>query len=539
MRKVVTVVGVAVALTVFAANALVVANRNWTERAQGETGAAVVLDTDSRTPVVLLDAVRRIDPHGERLSPVALVRRTDRDSTATMAVVAQDFDRVAFPPSEPLRMGALAPPSTKPVQLQGTRVTGTVSWAMSSTDPDPFVQPPGQSGAPNTPVEPAPDHTTSELRLLVTTPSGQRLSRLLMAVPARGTGSARLDALLLCPAGCRLDGLQFGKSDLVPMVTGTLRISALGIDGRSLGVARPDQWNQAPPPDRAPEGTLEQTSGSSDTIALRLTNQGGPLVLSHADVPTVIPGILAGPVPPGGATSSFPAAGLSGAPVSASASQQVADLPVLGAQGLLVDFETLARLGGPLSDNGRLSVWLKGDSPAEAAQVTKALAAQGIAVTNRHTYAAAKERLDGSASAWGLRLAAFAGVMAVLLAALVVIVMSVTGWRVVARDLAALHLSGVPMSVLRRSLVREQVIVILGGAAVGTVCGAVSSVIAMPLVPLFDSSGTPVPAVDLSPNGLAVLLSALAAALVVSLVGIGAALATGRRVQLRRVRDAP
>src|SRR5436309_2100140 len=39
MRKVVTVVGVAVALTVFAANALVVANRNWTQRAQSETGA--------------------------------------------------------------------------------------------------------------------------------------------------------------------------------------------------------------------------------------------------------------------------------------------------------------------------------------------------------------------------------------------------------------------------------------------------------------------------------------------------------------------
>jgi hypothetical protein len=159
-------------------------------------------------------------------------------------------------------------------------------------------------------------------------------------------------------------------------------------------------------------------------------------------------------------------------------------------------------------------------------------------VTNRHTYAAAKERLDQSASAWGLRLAAFAGLMAVVLAAIVVIVMSVTGWRVVARDLAALHLSGVPLSVLRRSLVREQVIVVLCGAAVGAVCGAVSSVIAMPLVPLFDATGTPVPAVDLAPSLPAVVISALAAALVVSLVGVGAAVATGRRIQLRRVREA-
>jgi hypothetical protein len=73
---------------------------------------------------------------------------------------------------------------------------------------------------------------------------------------------------------------------------------------------------------------------------------------------------------------------------------------------------------------------------------------------------------------------------------------------------------------------------------VGAICGAVSSVIVMPLVPLFDSSGTPVPAVDLAPSLLAVVASALAAALVVALVGIATAMATGRRIQLHRVRDA-
>ena len=81
-------------------------------------------------------------------------------------------------------------------------------------------------------------------------------------------------------------------------------------------------------------------------------------------------------------------------------------------------------------------------------------------------------------------------------------------------------------------------VVVLCGAAVGAVCGAVSSVIAMPLVPLFDSSSTPVPAVDLAPSPLAVVGSALAAALVVALVGIASAVATGRRIQLSRVREA-
>ena len=44
------------------------------------------------------------------------------------------------------------------------------------------------------------------------------------------------------------------------------------------------------------------------------------------------------------------------------------------------------------------------------------------------------------------------GAMAVLLAALVVLVMTVTGWRVVARDLAALHMSGVPLKELKALL---------------------------------------------------------------------------------------
>jgi ABC-type lipoprotein release transport system permease subunit len=259
-------------------------------------------------------------------------------------------------------------------------------------------------------------------------------------------------------------------------------------------------------------------------------------VLSHADVPTVVPGILAGPVPPGGDAQSFPADGLSGAPIAAFASQHVGSLPVLGGQGLLVDFETLARLGGPLADNGRLSVWLK--DPADAARVTAALAAQGIAVTDRHTYAAARDRLDESASAWSLRLAAFVGVMAAVLAAIVVVVMSVTGWRVVARDLAALRMAGVPVSALRRSLLREQVIVVLGGAVVGALCGTLSSVVAMPLVPLFDSDAAPVPALDLAPSAPAVVGAAVAAALAIALVGVVAALATGRRIELRRVREA-
>ena len=215
--------------------------------------------------------------------------------------------------------------------------------------------------------------------------------------------------------------------------------------------------------------------------------------------------------------------------------QTVDTLPVLGGQGVLVDYETLARLGGRLPDAGTLSVWVA--DPAKADAVAAELQAQGGGVLARHSTAAAKDKLDQSASAWGLRLAAFTGGMGVLLAALVVLVMTVTGWRVVARDLAALHMSGVPLKELRRSLVREQVVLVVVGTVVGVVCGAVSSFVAMPLVPLFDSAADPVPALELTPDALAIVGAAAGAALVLVAVGWLAAVGAGRRITLRRIRE--
>jgi hypothetical protein len=537
LRKVVTVVSVAVALTVFAANALVVGDRNWAARAQVQTGAPAVIDTDSHNPAGLLSTVRAIDPSGTGASPVAIVRRTDQSSTGTIAVVTKDFAKTSFaPPGEPYRLGALAPPDIAPVQLQGTRVTGRVAWNLMTPDDETTPRPSGQSGQPLPPVVGPGSEEPSELRISVTTPQGQRLTRLIGQIPLHGKGSADLDALLLCPDGCRLDGLEFRKTDQqVSQVSGRLTITGLGIDGRSLDIAAPNQWNPFVAPATSSTDTLEQVPAGPDTIALDLVTTGFALELSHADVPAVVPGLLAGPVPPGGSAQGFDAIGINGAPLTAAATQTVQTLPVLGRQGVLVDYETLARLGGRLPDAGTLSVWVA--DPTKADAVAQSLTAQGVGILARHSVEAAKDRLDESASAWGLRLAAFTGAMGVLLAALVVLVMTVTGWRVVARDLAALHMSGVPLGTLRRSLVREQVVLVLVGTVVGIVCGTVSSMIAMPLIPLFDSAADPVPALELAPATLAIVGAALVSAAVLVLVGWLAAVGAGRRITLRRIRE--
>ena len=537
LRKVVTVVSVAVALTVFAANALVVGDRNWEARAQVQTGAPAVIDTDSRNPAGLLATVRAIDPTGTAVSPVAIIRRTDVNATSTMAVVTKDFEETSFaPPGEPYRLGSLAPPDIAPVQLKGTRVTGKVSWNLLIPEDEQNTRPPGQSGAPLPPTSGPGSQSPSELRISVTTPEGQRLTRVIGEIPLQGKGSADLNGLLLCPDGCRLDGLEFRKTDeQVSEVSGRLTFTGLGIDGKSLDIAAANQWNPYVAPATSSRDSLKLLPAAGDTLAMDLLSTGFALELSHADVPAVVPGLLAGAVPPGGTAQGFDAVGINGAPVTVAVQQTAQTLPVLGRQGVLVDYETLARLGGRLPDSGTLSVWVA--DPAKADAVAQSLTAQGIGILARHSAAEAKDRLDESATAWGLRMAAFTGAMGVLLAALVVLVMTVTGWRVVARDLAALHMSGVPLKELRRSLVREQVVLVVVGTVVGVICGAVSSLVAMPLIPLFDSAADPVPALELAPATLAIVGAALGAGLVLVIVGWLAAVGAGRRITLRRIRE--
>ncbi|GAA2739190.1 hypothetical protein GCM10009867_34260 [Pedococcus aerophilus] len=525
MRKVVTVVSVAVALTVFAANAVVVANRNWTSRAELQTGAPVVLETDSVNPTTLAKAARSIDPTGDRVTPVAVIRQTAAGSTPTIAVDAEHFASVAYVPAgQELRLSALKPPPVGTVVLEGQQITGKVTWQLSSQS-DSLAGP-----------SPAADLAPVEMRLLVTGPDGTALVRQVTTFPANGSGSRVLSTPLLCPDTCRLAGIDFRPTDRASKsVSGTVTVSGLGVDGTSVGISDPGSWNPFVPVSSGTTDALDLTSPAADTMQFRLSSSGVAVGRTYGDVPATVPGLLAGVVPPGGTPGSFTASSLTGAPLTVASAQRPAALPVVGARGVMVDYSTLTRLGGTLTSGGTLSVWLRDSGQVD--EVRAGLRDNGIGVLRTNTYDAAKKRLDTSGSGWGVRLAVFTGLMALVLAALVVIVMTVTGWRVVARDLAALHMAGVRLPVLRRALVREQALLVGVGTAVGTVCGAVSALVAMPLLPLFDDPGTPVPAVQITPSVPAVLLATLACLLVLLPVGAAAAVGCGRRIALRRIRE--
>ena len=390
--------------------------------------------------------------------------------------------------------------------------------------------------------------------MVVTTPDGQRLTRALGSVPLDSGRPVALRAPLLCPDGCRLDSLtvrvdlapsegarrspwEASGPDASPAVTGQLALAGMAIDGRALGIGDAGHWQPSLKVDAAPDDRLLPAPGSSaDRLVLDVVNSGVVLTLSHADVPASLPAILAGPVPPGGTVQQFQASGINGIPTTMTRTQEVPAVPVLGAQGVLVNYETLSRLGGRIPGSASLQAWLRSDSPAQVDRVRTALSDSGINVLSVRTYAEAKQGYDRSAAGWGLQLALVTGVLALAMAALALVVVAATGWRGVARDFAAMRMAGVPLPVLRRAARSEQLVVVGVGVAVGALSGLVGAHLAMPLIPLFNQEA-PVPALDLSPSWPAVAVASLVALALLGLVGLLVARSLGGRFTLGRIRE--
>lgn len=540
VRKVLTIITVATALAVFAANAVTVADRNREARAQLEAGAPVTLLTDAVEPASFQRVLAAVDPSGTRVTPVAVVRPRDTAATATLAVVPRGFQAVAFAPpqQDALKLSALTPPALEPLRLDGTTLSVTAQSSLAldgaaATDPPPTGR--------------------LLLGIVVTTPDGQRLSRDLGSLPLDRRRPVALRAPVLCPDGCRLDSLTV-RADVTPArvrlqpwrttgpeataaVTGQLSLSGLAVDGKALGIGEAERWQPSLRVDAAPDDQLRPTAGSTaDRLVLDVVSSGVVLSLAYADVPASVPAILAGPVPPGGTVQRFTASGLAGLPTSMTRAQQVPALPLLGDRGVLVSFDTLSRLGGRIPGSASLQAWLAADSPAQVEKVRNALSDNGINVLSVHSFAESKQAYDRSAAGWGLQLALVTGVLALLMAALALVVVAATGWRAVARDFSAMRMAGVPLPVLRRAARTEQLVAVGVGVGVGAVSGLVGAHLAMPLIPLFNRPA-PVPALDLSPAWAAVLGAGLAALVLLGAVGLLVARSLGGRFTLGRTRE--
>jgi uncharacterized membrane protein YhaH (DUF805 family) len=163
--------------------------------------------------------------------------------------------------------------------------------------------------------------------------------------------------------------------------------------------------------------------------------------------------------------------------------------------------------------------------------------AQGVEVLSTRTLADEKRLLDESATGWGLLLFLFTAVLSLLLAAVMLVVVAMTTGRIVSKDIAALRVAGVSGRDLRRATVREYLAPVLLAAVVGALCGIAGAVLAMPLIPLFDTPA-PVPALDHSPAWLVMAGSWVIAVLVLCAVAAVLALRAAQRGDADRLREA-
>jgi hypothetical protein len=320
-----------------------------------------------------------------------------------------------------------------------------------------------------------------------------------------------------------------------PPDSGSVTVRSLAQSDPPAGLLGPDQLADIA---RWRSGTAARAldlsaAGGRLTLAFE-PNPAGPDVpgnrASVVDAPLPMPLVLAGPPP---ATWRFTdpvlyPSGDGDTPVRVAGAASA--LPVVGATGMLVDLEAIARIAADTDLGGTFQVWLAADAPQS---MVDALTANGLTVTADETAAALQDRLAAQSPSVSARFALLAGIVALLLAAATVAVAAAVDREPQLDRLRALRLQGLPAPVARTTAYAGSA----GLLAAGLLGGVLAAVAARPLgrssVPPF-TDGWPVIPLPSALGGAALGGAAALALVVLALAGGLAA-----RPLLRRLRDRP
>ena len=517
-RRIIAIVTLASALAVFSADALIVGQRNRATAAAQEAGAPRVLDVDSNDVADIRAVLAELDPAGDELTPVVRVHPPGDDAPDTLAVVASSFRKIAlFPgggPSDAL-WDKLAPPDAEPIDITGTEL---------DIDADDSTLTSKRVDNKLTPVT---------LGLDLVNQTGETLHTTLGTFAAT-SAHRHFHHLVSCSEGCHVTGVW---TSTLPGATIEGAVTLRNLTARPSGEVVPlgpaEQWTKFYTRET---GHVSPSSTTPDELTVTFQGQGvSPMTMQQRWLPTVVPALVAGPLPPGGSGNQFTLTGLDGGVQPAAKVGSLERVPASEPHTYVTDLESLQR-GRSVLATDRVQVWFGDDDPTLLHQVTDALADRGISVAGTTTLRDIKRSYDESASAWSLQLAALVGTVALLIALLVLVVSAVSGWRFRTRDFAALRMSGVPRRSIRSVAVAAQFPAVLVGVTAGALSGLFGAQLAMPIVPLFAS------APEVSTLDLSAAWGAVAIAVVLSLVVLGAgSVIIGRalasRAELRRLRE--
>lgn len=513
LRSTVVVVTVATALTAFAINAVLVGDRNREAAARQEAGAPLVAAVAGTDLAAVRAALADVDPSGRRATPVVAIRPPGAGTVTTLAVDPAAFRDVALldPGEVPDRAwDRLAPATAEPLRLAGDRLTLTATSRLEAVATD---------GNPAS-VSLGVDYLTA----------GQPLHAELGPLPPDGRPH-RLSASLFCGDGCHLTGLSL-STIAGTRVQGTVTLGSVsGSESGPLALGPATDWTAFADPD---DGLVTPTAAGAGALALEVDTDGPQRVsVAHGWLPDAVPALATPDV--AAEDDRLALSGLDGRERPGTLTGRVDRVPGAPPRTAVVDLELLER-AGPASGQARIEVWLGTADAALLDELTAALAERHVAVVETRSRADVRAGLDASMAAWSLQLAAVVGWAALAIAVLMLVVVAVSGWRVRARDLASLWLSGVPRRTVRGLALTAQLVPVLLGVVAGLACGLLGASVSMPTIPLF-AVAPDVSTLDLDTPWPAVLLTAVGCLLALAAAGAAAGWAVLRRARLDLLRE--
>lgn len=530
VRHLITIVTVATALSVFAADAYAVAGRNRDVRARLESGAAAVVRVNASSIAAVRSVVAQADPNGSSASVVTWTSG-GLGAPTTMGVVPGQFERVADLTTSPeaFDLAPLAfelPPA--PV-IVGSKLSVEVENGLRLV-PDVDYGQPHPEGENNPTGE-----VTLELRVRIIG-GPERTVTLGGLIPGAG-GSLSLSADIECPSGCEILSLGVGRRlGDIRFIEGAAVIRAVrGDQGAAAQLGPADAWVGKGDPQSERDEFISTAVGGAGTLTLNVRSLLQNLSVTSKRSGAPLPALLVG-TPPAGyrVDEPFPITGLDGLAVQVHSARALPYAPGGPAQTAVVNVDVLAHRAPTLDPATRVEIFVA--NPDLLPNFRKTLTDNDIQIVQERRMVDSRAVYDNSASAWGLRLALLVGALAIAMAALVMILLTATAWRGRARDLAALEFAGVAKASLRVASAAEHAIVAGISVAVGAGCGVAAAALALPMVPMF-SRPSAVFTPDLS-HAPAPMIAAAGVALgtLVTVAGtVGAALV--RRAQAERLRD--
>ncbi len=451
-HRVIVVVTVAVALLVFGATAWDAGAQARSDHTTDVLGADRVYSVLAPYPSALVTAVAKADPSGHSM---AVVRASQSYANRNVSLLGVQADRM-----------------TKVISWRGVSAATLARYAGE-------LRP---AAAPQITVRDTM-HVTAKV---VTVRSGSVELRALIAAPGQpprsvglgtlSTGRSDYHGATECAAGCRLLGLSLsaasgshGAADVDLTVT--------GID--SSGTVDGQAWT-------AGDGATVTASGSGVTIKAHLKS-GGEAQISYVDVPALLPAVVAGGSPAGDPSArEFPFPSLGDDQERFTVVGRADRLPRVGQVGLMFSLDdavAMAERTGTLADatNLQYEVWASAGAPADLAG---RLSDGGISVVRTETVAGDLDQLSRGAPTLGLYLYLFAGGLALLLAAAVVLLGAYIGSSTRVYEYAALKVAGVRPKQLRRAIIREYRSTLGVSFVVGAAAGLAGAALMLPSIAL-------------------------------------------------------